>query len=85
MKVTQTSAPSEDEMYVLVEGDRITCGITHEIMISGDKSWVKYEVNSAVRAGETAPEAMTRVIRHVNATAIEVVRETVDAVERETQ
>jgi hypothetical protein len=84
MKVDQTSDPSPDETYVLAEGDRITCGITHEIMIAGEKSWVKYEVNSAVRAEEAVHEATTRVIRHVNATALEAVRETVDAVRKAT-
>lgn len=84
MKISQTSAPTEDEMYVLMEGDRITCGITHEIMISGEKSWVKYEVNSAVRTSESAHEARTRVTGHVIATALETVHMTVDSI-REAQ
>lgn len=65
----------------LSQGDRITYGVTHQIKIGREDSWVKYEANSAVQEGETAEQAAERVMDHVNRTVMEAVMETVKIVE----
>lgn len=68
----------------LAAGDRITVSVSHRIRIKGDESWIKYEVNTAVREGETTQEARTRAIGHVNASAMEAVHQVVDTVREAT-
>jgi hypothetical protein len=68
------------ESYELYEGDQITVGVTHEIRVDRDLSWVKYEAVTKVRPGETAVDARTRAIRHVNASVMETVNSTVETV-----
>jgi hypothetical protein len=60
--------------------DRITVSISHEIKIKGEASWVKYEANSAVREEETATQAATRVIDHVDRQVMSAVRQVVTTV-----
>lgn len=43
------------------EGDRVTIGATHQVRIDGSDSWVKVEVNSAVRANESPSDAFDRI------------------------
>ena len=68
------------EAYELFAGDRITVGVTHQIEIGRDKSWVKYEAATKVRPGESAEDARTRAIGHVNVSVMEVVAQTVETV-----
>jgi len=68
--------------YELYSGDSITVGITHQIEIGRDKSWVKYEGTTKIRAGEAAEDARTRAIGHVNESVMEAVATTVDTVRR---
>ena len=68
--------------YELYEGDQITVGVTHEIKVGYDKSWVKYEAVTRIRPGEASEDARTRAIGHVNASVMEVVKETVETVRR---
>lgn len=68
--------------YELWEGDQILVGITHQIEIGRDKSWVKYEATTKVRPHEAAEDARTRAIGHVNKSVMEAVAQTVDAVRR---
>ena len=35
------------------DGDQITVGLTHEIVIGREHSWVKYEAHTKVRTDET--------------------------------
>ena len=70
------------EAYELFNGDEITVGVTHQIEIGRDKSWVKYEAKTKVRPGEGAADARTRAIGHVNVSVMEVVKETVETVRR---
>ena len=51
--------------YELYDGDTILVGVTHEITVGRDKSWVKYEATSKVRPDEAAEDARDRVIGHV--------------------
>jgi len=68
--------------YELYEGDTILVGITHQIEIGRDKSWVKYEAITKVRPGEASEDARTRVVGHVNKSVMETVATTVDTVRR---
>lgn len=67
---------------VLSVGDRITCGVTHQIRIGGEDSWIKWEIDTAVRDGETEEQAVTRVLDHVDARAMEAVHRVVDTVRK---
>lgn len=66
----------------LAEGDRIIASVSHEVKVGGEASWIKWEVNSAVREGEDTETAKTRVKGHVTATVMELVHEVVDSVRK---
>ena len=70
------------ESSELARGDRITVSITHQIQIGRDNSWVKYEAQTKVRAGESAEDARARAIGHANRSVMEAVATTVDSVRR---
>lgn len=64
----------------LYPGDTIEVGVTHEIKIDGETSWIKYGVHSKVQEGETAEAARLRCSEHVNDGVLRVVHETVEKV-----
>lgn len=64
--------------YELYPGDQVTVGVTHQIEVGRDKSWVKYEAQTRVRPGEEAEDARTRAIGHVNVSVKELVANTVE-------
>jgi len=66
--------------YELYTGDQITVGVTHEISVGRDKSWVKYEAVTKLRPGETTEDARTRTIGHVNESVMVHVAKTVETV-----
>jgi hypothetical protein len=68
--------------YVLYEGDTILCGMTHEIKVGYDKSWIKYECTTKVRPGEAAEDARTRAVGHVNESVMRAVAQAVETVRR---
>ena len=68
--------------YELFEGDQITVGMTHEIKVGYDKSWVKYEAITKLRPGEGAQDARTRAIGHVNESVMRAVAQAVETVRR---
>jgi hypothetical protein len=68
------------EAYELFQGDQITVGVTHEIKVGYDKSWVKYEAITKVRPGEAAEDARARAIGHVNESVMRAVNRTVETV-----
>lgn len=70
---------------ILWEGDQITCDITHEILIAGDRSWVKYGAQSRVRPGETTETAQNRVTKHVDEGAMAAVQRVVDTTRKAAQ
>lgn len=78
MKVEPTM--KGDTSYVLFTGDTITCGVTHQIDVGRDRSWVKYEATTKVQPGESANDAETRAIGHVNEAVMEAVLRTVESV-----
>lgn len=59
----------------LAVGDRIEFGVTHELDVDGDKSWVRYGVTSQVHEGEDAFEATRRVVSFVNAAVLSAATE----------
>jgi hypothetical protein len=68
------------ESYELFEGDQIIVGVTHEISVGRDRSWIKYEATTRLRPGEKAEDARTRAIGHVNVSVMEAVAKTVESV-----
>lgn len=66
------------EAYQLFEGDQITVGVTHQIEVGRDRSWVKYEATTRLRPGETTQDAETRAVGHVNKAVMEAVGITVE-------
>lgn len=68
--------------FELVEGDSVTAGMTHEISVNRDKSWIKYEVTSKVRPGESTDDARTRVIDHVSESVMQAVDTAIAAIRR---
>jgi hypothetical protein len=68
------------EAYELFSGDQITVGVTHQIEVGRDKSWVKYEAVTRLRPGEAAADARTRAVGHVNESIGIAVHQTVESV-----
>ncbi len=60
----------------------VEVGVTHEIVIDGEKSWVRYAVSSEVEPGETLETARERVSEHVNQGVLAVIQETVESVRK---
>ena len=54
--------------------------VTHQIQIGRDNSWIKYEASTKVRPEETAADARTRAVGHVNESVMYAVDETVNTV-----
>jgi ribosomal protein L13 len=68
----------------LQPGDTVEVAVTHEIVISGEKSWIKYGVSTKVQPGETAEMARERAAEGVNEGVMTTVRETVETVRKAT-
>jgi hypothetical protein len=66
--------------YELFAGDTILVGITHEISVGRDKSWVKYEATTKLRPGEVAEDARSRAVGHVNESVMKTVAVVVETV-----
>ena len=67
MKVV--AKPSVD---VLHAGDDVRVTVTHQIVINGDNSWVKYEAGHTLRDGETTAEVDARLIEHASTTVVQL-------------
>lgn len=66
-----------DPVPTLQEGDRIEVGVTHELKINGDSTWVSYKVTSKVGDSEIAEAASRRVMTFVSHEVEELVKRTV--------
>ena len=75
MKKNACDHERELESYVLYEGDSITCGLTHQIKVGRDKSWIKYEAHHQGSSGEETESARTRAVGHVNESVMEAVQQ----------
>lgn len=62
-------------------GDTIEIGLTSELKIDRDSTWVAYKVRSVIGADETASEAHTRVSNFVKKRFETTVYEVVDMVQ----
>lgn len=65
---------------------RIEIGITHEVMINGDKSWIRLSIADDYDLGNVDPgarldEAVTDLSKKVNEKVIAVIEQTVKTVE----
>lgn len=58
--------------------------VTHEIVIDGEKSWIKYGVSYSVEPGEDPSAARYAASGHVNEGVLSTVRETVETVREAT-
>jgi hypothetical protein len=81
MRIKTTSLP----MPTLSEGDRIEIGVSHELKINGDGSWVSYKVTTKVGDGETAEAAHQRALEFLSRQVEELVKRTVADVLRMSQ
>jgi len=66
--------------YQLDAGDDITVGVTQEVTVGRDKTWVKYEGRTKVRPGEATDDAVTRAVGHVNEAIMIAIHKTVETV-----
>jgi hypothetical protein len=49
----------------LHEGDQIEVGVSADVKIDGDGTWITFKAKSQVGAGETGAEAHERVLSYV--------------------
>ena len=66
---------------VVKEGDTVLCGVTHEILINGDKAWIKFEASTTVGADESAKQAKDRIVGYVSDAVIDAAKVAAQAVE----
>jgi hypothetical protein len=81
MRIKTTSLP----VAALNEGDRIEMGVSHELKINGDGTWVNYKVTTKVGDGETAEAAHQRALEFLSQQVEELVKRTVEDVLRMSQ
>lgn len=62
--------------------DRITVGVTHEVLIDGERSWIKYEINTGVDPTETLERTRVRASKMLNDGVMRLIAETVETVRR---
>lgn len=62
-------------------GDEVHIGVTHELRIGNEKSWVKFEATTSVRTMETPNEAVDRLSAYVNDKVLEICVQTSDTVD----
>lgn len=63
-------------------GDTIEVGVTHEVLIGREKSWVKYGVVTKVREGETGEQASERAAIQMNEEVEKIIKDIVEQVDR---
>lgn len=73
---TQTKA-HEFELY---EGDKVQVGVTSVVRIDGDDNWIRMEIATTIRPGETGHEAMARAKGFVHEEFAQYIPETVKVV-----
>lgn len=59
-------ARGEVTPVLLVEGDRVTCSISHQLRIGREETWVRYEAQTVLGASESHRDAEQRVVEAVN-------------------
>ena len=82
-KITiKSKTETESRKSDLNEGDIVEFGVSHELKINGDASWVSFKAATKVRPGEHADEASARVNAYVQRSMSKAVEATVSEVER---
>ena len=79
MSPQQLQIPSDISINTI--DDRVTVGITHEIIVNGDKSWVKLEYSGKVDINETSEDTIQRVSSLVNTELLHIITNTVKLIE----
>lgn len=80
MNIVREDLPQLPELRELYPGDMLQLTVTHEIVVGGEKSWVKYGVSTTVQPGETGDKARKRASGHVNKGVLDEVSTTVETV-----
>jgi hypothetical protein len=66
----------------LNEGDAIEIGMSHELKIDGDATWLSYKVATKVGVGETSDDASARALQYLTNKMEHAVQVTVAHVQR---
>lgn len=80
VKITGTRLP-----VPLSDGDTIEIGMSHEIKVDGDGTWVSMKVTSRVGVGETPDDAYQRVEEFLIRKIRQTVKDTVANIEEMTK
>jgi hypothetical protein len=67
-------------MKNLAPGDSVEIGVTHEVLIGREKSWIKMGITSKVQPDEDADEAISRVSEIVNNKIMSIIEAAVQTV-----
>ena len=67
---------------LLSTGDTVEVGVTHEIVIGREKSWIKFGVTTKVREGETGEDASGRASMQMQNEVATLIKDVVAQVER---
>ncbi len=67
---------------LLSAGDTVEVGVTHEIVIGREKSWIKFGVTTKVREGETGEDASDRASTQMQNEVATLIKDVVAQVER---
>ena len=78
LKVTKT----ESTPWALYAGDTLKVGVSHELKIDGDATWVSYSIISTVRDGESAEDAHERVTSILMANTADAIQKTVENIRK---
>jgi acyl-ACP thioesterase len=62
--------------------DQLTAGITHEVVIDGEKSWIKLEYTTEIMSGETPEIARERAHSFVDDGVLKSIQQTVETVRK---
>jgi hypothetical protein len=64
VRLVRAGMPSPIKV-TLNEGDQIEVGVSADVKIDGDGTWITFKAKSQVGAGETGAEAHERVLSYV--------------------
>mgnify|MGYP003494609348 CR=1 FL=1 len=61
-------------------GDVIKMGVTHQVTINGDNSWIRLDIESQVQHNESSDDAYARVDKELQAKIISAMESTAKTV-----
>lgn len=68
--------------HTLVEGDRITATVSHQMYIDGDQTWITMKVSGQLLPDEETHDGILRIVDTVSGGMRLTVKETVDNIRR---